>query len=107
MKEEVVVKKRRHPYAIVHKSGLLDRRLSWRARGILAFALAFSGDPTTTFEFLLECAPDGRKSLRAGLHELQSFGYAKLRVLRGPDGRMNGQRWELFETPQVLTERPL
>jgi hypothetical protein len=31
--------KKRHPYAQIDKTPLLDTRLSWKARGILAYLL--------------------------------------------------------------------
>lgn len=64
-----------NPYALVSKECLDDNRLSWRARGLLAYLLGKPDTWEVISEHLKKQASDGARSLRSGLFELQFFGY--------------------------------
>lgn len=52
-----------------------DKRLSLRARGLLATALTLPDDWTYSLAGLLSLFPDGKQALRAALAELEAAGY--------------------------------
>ncbi|RNB72153.1 conserved phage C-terminal domain-containing protein [Brevibacillus panacihumi] len=91
-------------YVVMNKTALRDERLSWKAKGIIAYMLSLPDDWTFVLDELSQHAADGKDSLRAGLKELKQFGY----LHRFPI-KENGKivKWEthVYETPQeVLPE---
>ena len=62
-------------YAIVPMPALEDRRLSWKARGLLAYLLSRPDNWQTNSSSLAKIAPDGRDAIRTGLAELVDAGY--------------------------------
>ena len=70
-----------HPHAIVNVSILEDERISWKAKGILLYALSRSRFPFN-FSILKEISLEGRSSLTGDIKELQKFGYLEKRQLK-------------------------
>ncbi|MCP1144462.1 conserved phage C-terminal domain-containing protein [Lysinibacillus endophyticus] len=82
--------------------GLLnDARLSWKAKGILAYMLSMLDDWVFYVEELMKHGSDGERSFRSGFNELKKFGYLE----RFPVYE-NHQivKWEtiVYEVPQNL-----
>jgi hypothetical protein len=59
----------------ISNAALQDDRLSWSARGILAFVLSLPPDQHLTAAWLEGQSPDGRREVRSALRELERFGY--------------------------------
>lgn len=75
--------------------------MSWKAKGILAYALTLPDDWTFHISELARHAKDGEDSLRTGFKELKELGYVKRYPVR--DGNTKKiTRWdtEIYETPQ-------
>ncbi|MDA2564758.1 DnaD domain protein [Bacillus cereus] len=88
-------------YSVINNTGLKDERLSWKAKGILAYALTLPDDWTFHISELARHANDGEDSLRTGFKELKELGYVKRYPVR--DGNTKKiTRWdtEIYETPQ-------
>lgn len=51
-------------YSVINNTGLKDERLSWKAKGILAYALTLPDDWTFHISELARHAKDGEDSLR-------------------------------------------
>ncbi|HFK1489280.1 DnaD domain protein [Bacillus cereus] len=88
-------------YSVINNTGLKDERLSWKAKGILAYALTLPDDWTFHISELARHAKDGEDSLRTGFKELKELGYVKRYPIR--DGNTKKiTRWdtEIYETPQ-------
>ncbi|MEI4617414.1 DnaD domain protein [Bacillus cereus] len=88
-------------YSVINNTGLKDERLSWKAKGILAYALTLPDDWTFHISELPRHAKDGEDSLRTGFKELKELGYVKRYPVR--DGNTKKiTRWdtEIYETPQ-------
>lgn len=64
-------------YTVLHRAALNDKRLSWKAKGILAYMLSMPNDWIFYMEELMKHATDGEKSFRAGFNELKKHGYVK------------------------------
>ncbi|OWY63799.1 hypothetical protein B7486_50950 [cyanobacterium TDX16] len=91
--------KKRHPYAQIDKTPLLDTRLSWKARGILAYLLTKPDDWEIIVANLINASePDGRESLRSGLKELENLGYIIRARRQDERGRFAGWEILVFET---------
>jgi hypothetical protein len=68
-----VVKRKR--YTSIANEALEDRRLSWKARGILAYLLGRPDDWRVSIRGLTALGPQGRDAVQAGLTELEQCGY--------------------------------
>lgn len=85
-------------YTVLQNELLRDARLSWKARGLLAYLLSQPPGWHTWLQHLTAQAPDGRDSVRAGLAELEAAGY--LRRWRTQD-RLGHWSWHstVYDTP--------
>ncbi|PGS79282.1 phage replication protein [Bacillus cereus] len=92
-------------YTAINNTGLKDTRLSWKAKGILAYILTLPDDWIFYMEEVTKHSTDGIASLKAGMKELKECGYVKRFPIKGEDGKIS--RWEMiiYEVPQV--EKPL
>lgn len=76
-------------FAQVANGALRDKRLSFKARGILAFALSHSDGYEATETWLIAASErDGRDSIRTALQELARYGYRKSTKTRAADGKV-------------------
>lgn len=96
------IKDRNHPYKTMNTSGFEDQRLSYEARGVLAYLLSKPDDWQVRPENLQNDSC-GRDKIRRILRELEQHGYLireRVRLAKG--------RWEwistVFETPRPPTE---
>lgn len=73
----------RVPFAQIANAVLRDKRLSFRARGILAMVLSYPGDWSATREWLEGMSDrDGREAIQSALRELTDLGYRSIRKER-------------------------
>lgn len=64
------------PFTQIANSALRDRRLSFKARGLLALVLSNVGEWNATLKWLVaQSDQDGRASIQAALNELTELGY--------------------------------
>lgn len=88
-------------FAQIHNSALEDERLSWRARGLLAYLLSRPPEWTTTSERLSALGKEGRDAVRSALKELEQYGYLRRSRWRNPQSR--SWEWEHWITDQPGT----
>lgn len=93
-------KNRDNPYALIDKTFTEDTRLSWKAKGLLAYLLTRPDDWTIMVKDLIKRSKDGRDSVYAGLRELEKYGYLERRVRRDEKGR-------IIEWESIVYERPI
>jgi hypothetical protein len=67
---------------------LRDQRLSFKARGVLAYVLSMPDNWRSTAEDIASQGKEGRDAIRTALKELEELGYVQRRKVRGPDGRI-------------------
>ncbi|MGR6896970.1 DnaD domain-containing protein [Rummeliibacillus sp. BSL5] len=79
-------------YTVMNRTALNDKRLSWKAKGIIAYMLSMPDDWVFYFDELVKHSTDGKASFRAGLNELKECGYVERRPVR------QGQRIKEWET---------
>ncbi|MGG1137184.1 DnaD domain protein [Bacillus mycoides] len=88
-------------YSVVNNTGLRDERLSWKAKGILAYILTLPDDWVFYREELATHAKDGIDSLRSGMKELKEYGYLKRRPIRNEKNKIVSWETVIHEVPQV------
>ena len=91
--------KRENPYVMIDKYGLNDERLSWKAKGLLAYLLSKPDDWQVYERDLIKRATDGRDAVRSTLRELESFGYLSRRQIRGENGSFGHMEYIVYERP--------
>ncbi len=68
------------PFAQIANSALRDKRLSFKARGILALVLSNVGEWEATLRWLTSQSDhDGKRAIQAGLKELTDLGYREVK----------------------------
>ena len=83
--------------------GMEDPRLSWKAKGILAYLLE-KGSHQTSREDIIKASLDGTLSFTRGVIELKKEGYLVGETTRH-NGLITGIKWNVHEEP--LTGCPL
>lgn len=97
-----VVHRRAGGYTAMPNSAVTDERLSFRARGLLAYML--SRPPGWRFSaerIQAESPTEGRQAVAAGLRELSAAGYYRTERVKGSDGRF-GMVTHVAESPDLL-----
>ncbi len=101
-------------YTVLRNETLSDRRLSWAARGLLAYLLSKPDHWRVSPAHLVTetegaRVSSGRDAVYALLGELEDAGYIVRAQARGEDGRMTAVERHIHETPQPaapLTAQP-
>lgn len=75
-------------FTIISNDWLRDRRLSWKAKGLLAYVVSHREGYALSVEQILSEGCDGRDAVRAGLRELEDAGYLTRQQRRGEGGRI-------------------
>lgn len=101
-KNIIRVQKRTNPYLVIDKTGLNDDRLSWKAKGLLAYLLSLPDDWTVRERDLAKRSKDGRDSTRSGIQELIKYGYVIRKRLHDENGKFDGWETIVYEVPQQV-----
>ncbi|MBS4931766.1 MAG: hypothetical protein KH020_10685 [Clostridiales bacterium] len=106
LNEVIRVKKRPSNFVMMDKTFLEDERLSFKAKGILAYLLSKPDDWKVIVGNLVNSSKDGKASVYAGLKELKECGYYEKVPIRNEQGTRI-IRWEstVYEVPiSLLTD---
>lgn len=100
------VKKERN-FVQIDKFPLQDDRLSWRAKGLLAYMLSMPDDWQFYVNELHKHAKDGKDSTRSALKELEQYGYLVIeKNNRSEKGKFSTNNYFLHERPLSDTGKP-
>lgn len=91
--------KRVNPFVQIDKNILSDKKISWKAKGILAYLLSKPDNWVTYMTDIQKQSKDGRDSVSSGVKELLDAGYLERRRLR-EKGRFKGWEYIVFEVPK-------
>lgn len=97
-------------FTVVSNEFLKDTRLSWKAKGIIAYVAMLPDDWVLNMRDLTNRATDGRDSLYSGIKELETCGYCSKTQNRNPDGTIAGYAYEICDQPvfmQPYTDNPV
>ena len=95
-------------YVVMNRTALNDKRLSWKAKGIMAYLLSMPDDWVFYTEELMTHAADGRDSFRSGFNELKKAGYVERKPIKD-EVTKKIKEWEtiVHEIPiEPLTDIP-
>lgn len=92
--------KRRTNFTMISNVGLRDKRLSLKAKGLLAYMLSLPDDWVFYESELTKHSTDGKQSVRNGLKELQQMGYLIKEQARNKSGKFGQVDWVIVETPE-------
>lgn len=103
LNEVIRVRKRPSNFVMMDKTFLEDERLSFKAKGILAYLLSKPDDWKVIVGNLVNSSKDGKASVYAGLKELKECGYYEKVPIRNEQGTRI-IRWEstVYEVPVSL-----
>lgn len=85
-------------YTVMSNYHFRDKRLSFKAKGILSFMLSLPDDWDYSVQGLITTAKDGRDSVTSGLKELEHYGYLKREPIR-EKGIIKDWNYIIFEQP--------
>lgn len=92
-------------FTVLPNAMLRDRRLSYKARGVLCCLLSQPGTWRASISELSgtsgEATLEGKYALQKALKELEALGYARLTRTRGAGGRLRGTSYDIYDTPQL------
>ena len=106
----VRVKKDPGDFFLMAKKPIEDPRMSWKAKGILAYLMSKPNDWQVWVKDLIKRSSDGRDAVLSGLRELQDNHYASRTQPRRQDGTLGPVEYMVYESPQTgfpLTDKPL
>ena len=93
--------KRENPYVQIDKTVLNDQRLSWKAKGLMAFLLSKPDNWEINIQNLIRQSTDGKEAVYSGIKELSNFGYI-VRVESRNQGRFARIEYLIYENPQLV-----
>ncbi|MGW4606834.1 hypothetical protein ACWENS_26655 [Streptomyces sp. NPDC004532] len=79
-----------------------DSRLSFKAKGIFGYVSTHRDGWQVTLAHLVAVGPDGREALRAGLKELERYGYLVRERLRRANGTLGEVVYSITDRPATL-----
>lgn len=96
-------------YAIIANETLRDSRLSFRARGLLAYLLSMPDNWQTSSERISRETTEGRDAIRAALRELETIGYVARIRSQSEDGRWKSELvvWDQPDPTARLVCKPV
>jgi len=92
-------------FTTIPNATLRDARLSWRARGILAYALSHTDDFRLTSADLTAAGAEGRDAVRKALTELEETGYRRQVKVQDDAGKWS-TIIEWHDTTEPMPENP-
>jgi hypothetical protein len=97
-----ISKDKNNPYVILNKHFLQDVRLSWKAKGLMAYLLSLPDDWKVYEEEVSKHSTDGIKALKSGVKELLACGYLDRSKCRNQQGQYVGWEYVLHEvSPRI------
>lgn len=93
-------------FTIVLNDALRDKRLSYKAKGILAVCLSHARTFRFTRAWIIEHGTEGRDAVLSGLSELRSLGYLVNVKNRNPAGQIVGEHYSVTDRPDLIEGPP-
>ena len=82
-----------------------DRRLSLKAKGLLAMLLSFSDNWNLSIKGLIAILKEGETAIRSTMNELIKHGYVERERVKNKKGVLIGIDYTVFESPKLNSPR--
>jgi len=82
-----------------------DRRLSLKAKGLLAMLLSFSDNWNLSIKGLIAILKEGETAIRSTMNELIKHGYVERKRVKNKKGVLIGIDYTVFESPKLNSPR--
>ncbi|WP_339193053.1 helix-turn-helix domain-containing protein [Paenibacillus sp. FSL W8-1287] len=92
------------PFTRILNESLHDERLSFKARGLLAYMLSKPDNYRFYIDELTKHTTEGKDSIRAGLKELEQLGYIKRYSVKDSRGKIMSWEIDIYESPSLRPE---
>lgn len=92
-------------FVTIANSTMRDERLSFRARGLLAYLLSHEDGFVTSIKQIIESSREGREAIAAALREIEAAGYLDRPRQQDEKGRWHTY-WDLHEVPPEADSQP-
>lgn len=102
----VRVIKRENPYVQIDREAVNDKRISWKAKGVLLYLISKPADWTVQVSDLIKRAHDGRDAVYSALNELIAAGYVEREQERDDFGRVGDVAYVVSEFPSHHNDIP-
>lgn len=96
--------KRAPPFTRILNQALQDERLSFKARGLLSYMLSKPDNFRFYLDELTKYTTEGKDSIRAGLKELEKFGYVNRYQVKNDRGKIQSWELDIYESPSLCPE---
>lgn len=93
-----VKKDKENPYVMLNKEFLNDDKLSWKAKGVLAYLLSLPDDWQIYESEVVKHSKDGKDSLKSAIKELMANGYLEREQTRDEKGCFKGYDYVVNES---------
>ena len=97
---------RQNKFTAIPNEALRDKRLSLKARGLLAYCLSLPDTWDFSIEGLAVTTGAGVDAIRTGVKELEKAGYLIRHRARTTNGRYGVMEYSLYDTPQEAKNKP-
>lgn len=99
----IIRQKRKDRFSIINNKIIEDKKISFKARGLLIYMLSKPDDwKFYPDELAKHSDKDGVKAINTALQEMESVGYLVRKRKRDNKGHFKGIDYLLYETPQVI-----
>ena len=105
MDKTIIRIKKQNNFFIASKAPMEDVRLSWKAKGLLAYLLTLPDNWKIYVEELSKHSKDGTSSTTTAIKELIENGYIKREKIRNSKGQFEGYIYRVYETIQIKETR--
>ena len=89
------------PYTVISNDLLRDTRLSYRARGIISYALSNANGWRITLKTLWKGGEEGRDAVITAIKELKNYGYVRIKPIYNKKMRLVRWEWWWYEKPML------
>jgi hypothetical protein len=93
-----VEKNSENPFVMIDRRAIENPKLSWKAKGLLAYLLSRPDDWVVRFRDLAKRAPDGAHTIRVAMKELRAAGHVEV-ITEREGGRIVNWIYKIHEVP--------